>query len=144
MKYYTYNDAFYYTMLSETDSEVTLEEYKTKQIKTYKKDNKKLFEINKMEFLIKRNPKYIAEEAIKRLERIAGNENIKFDVVNDIIFNYYDFDIVVKASKLDDNNIVKLDKCIKEIEKLIEQEKIPEVEKDNKCKKCAYYEYCYL
>ena len=48
MKYYTYNDAFYYTMLSETDSEVTLEEYKTKQIKTYKKDNKKLFEINKM------------------------------------------------------------------------------------------------
>lgn len=30
MKYYTYNDAFYYTMLSETDSEVTLEEYKTK------------------------------------------------------------------------------------------------------------------
>ena len=108
MKYYTYNDAFYYTMLSETDSEVTLEEYKTKQIKTYKKDNKKLFEINKMEFLIKRNPKYIAEEAIKRLERIAGNENIKFDVVNDIIFNYYDFDIVVKASKLDDNNILYL------------------------------------
>lgn len=106
MKYYTYNDAFYYNMLSETDSEVTLEEYKTKQIKTYKKDNKKLFEINKMEFLIKRNPKYIAEEAIKRLERIAGNENIKFDVVNDIIFNYYDFDIVVKASKLDDNNIL--------------------------------------
>lgn len=46
--------------------------------------------------------------------------------------------------KLDDNNIVKLDKYIKEIEKLIEQEKIPEVEKDNKCKKCAYYEYCYL
>ena len=46
--------------------------------------------------------------------------------------------------KLDDNNIEKLDKCIKEIEKLIEQEKIPEVEKDNKCKKCAYYEYCYL
>ncbi len=46
--------------------------------------------------------------------------------------------------KLDDNNIEKLDKCIKEIEKLIEQEKIPEVEKDNKCKKCAYYVYCYL
>lgn len=46
--------------------------------------------------------------------------------------------------KLDDNNIAKLDKCIKEIEKLIEKEKTPEVEKDNKCKKCAYYEYCYL
>lgn len=105
-KYYTYNDAFYYTMLSETDSEVTLEEYKTKQIKTYRKDNEKLFEINKMEFLIKRNPKYIAEEAIKRLERIADNKNIKFDVVDDISFNYYDFDIVVKASKLDDNNIL--------------------------------------
>ena len=46
--------------------------------------------------------------------------------------------------KIDDNNMDKLNKCIKEIEKLIEQEKTPEVEKDNKCKKCAYYEYCYL
>lgn len=50
----------------------------------------------------------------------------------------------VEIIKLDDNNIAKLDKCIRGIEKLIEQEKIPEVEKNNKCKKCAYYEYCYL
>lgn len=45
MKYYTYNDAFYYTMLSETDSEVTLEEYKTKQIKTYAIGSTKYFKI---------------------------------------------------------------------------------------------------
>lgn len=106
MKYYTYNDTFYYTMLSETDTEVTLEEYKTKQIKKYSKDNKNLFEINKIEFLIKRNPKYKAEEAIKRLERIAGKENIKFNVVDDIRFNYYDFDIIVETKKLNDNQIL--------------------------------------
>lgn len=46
--------------------------------------------------------------------------------------------------KLDSDNIDKLNKCIEEIERLIENEEIPKVEKDNKCKKCAYYEYCYL
>ena len=38
----------------------------------------------------------------------------------------------------------KLNKCIEDIEKLVNQEKVPDVEKKNKCKRCAYYEYCYL
>lgn len=46
--------------------------------------------------------------------------------------------------KLDDNNISKLNKCIENIEKLINQEKVPDVQKNKKCKKCAYYDYCYL
>lgn len=46
--------------------------------------------------------------------------------------------------KLDDENIRKLDNCIKEIEKLLEKGEVPSVEKDKKCKKCAYYNYCYL
>ena len=45
---------------------------------------------------------------------------------------------------LDENNMNKLNKCIEDIEKLVNQEKVPDVEKKNKCKRCAYYEYCYL
>ena len=33
---------------------------------------------------------------------------------------------------------------IEEIEKLVEQDELPPVEKNNKCKKCAYYSYCYI
>ena len=46
--------------------------------------------------------------------------------------------------ELDDSNINKLNKCIEDIEQLVNQEKVPDVEKDKKCKRCAYYEYCYL
>ena len=46
--------------------------------------------------------------------------------------------------KLDDNNINKLNKCIEEIEQLVYQDKVPDVEKSKKCKRCAYYDYCYL
>lgn len=46
--------------------------------------------------------------------------------------------------KLDASNISKLNKCIEDIEQLVGQENVPDVEKDKKCKKCAYYDYCYL
>lgn len=46
--------------------------------------------------------------------------------------------------KLDDDNINKLNKCIENIEELISQDKVPEVEQNKKCKRCSYYEYCYL
>lgn len=46
--------------------------------------------------------------------------------------------------KLDESNINKLNNCIEEIEKLVNQNKVPEVEKNKKCKRCAYYDYCYL
>lgn len=46
--------------------------------------------------------------------------------------------------KLDDKNINRLNKCIKDIEQLVNQEKVPDVEQDKKCKRCAYYDYCYL
>lgn len=50
----------------------------------------------------------------------------------------------VEIIKLDDVNIKKLNNCIENIEILINGDEIPQVEKDNKCKKCAYYDYCYL
>ena len=46
--------------------------------------------------------------------------------------------------KLDESNINKLNKCLQDIEKLINQDKVPDVEKNKKCKRCAYYDYCYL
>lgn len=46
--------------------------------------------------------------------------------------------------KLDDENTKKLDNCVKEIENLLKQERVPDIERDRKCKKCAYYDYCYL
>lgn len=38
----------------------------------------------------------------------------------------------------------ELDDYIKEIEELISREEIPEVLNKATCKKCAYYEYCYI
>ena len=46
--------------------------------------------------------------------------------------------------ELNDKNIEKLDNCIKEIQILISGDVVPDVEKENKCKRCAYYEYCYI
>lgn len=39
---------------------------------------------------------------------------------------------------------VELLEKIKEIEKLLECKEVPDVVKKNHCKKCAYYEYCYI
>lgn len=46
--------------------------------------------------------------------------------------------------ELDEENEIKLDKYVKEIEELISNDKIPETLNKGKCKKCAYYEYCYI
>lgn len=45
---------------------------------------------------------------------------------------------------LDNTTVKELEKCIDEIEKLISSNEIPKVIKMNSCKKCAYYEYCYI
>ena len=39
---------------------------------------------------------------------------------------------------------IQLNQYVQEIEKLLIQEQIPPLLKDKKCKKCAYYEYCYI
>lgn len=38
----------------------------------------------------------------------------------------------------------ELNKLNKDIEDLLKDSRPPEIEKNNKCKKCAYYEYCYV
>ena len=46
--------------------------------------------------------------------------------------------------ELSDENEVKLDDYVMKIESLIMGDEIPEVLSKGKCKKCAYYEYCYI
>lgn len=45
---------------------------------------------------------------------------------------------------LDEKNEIKIKKIIDEIEKIILQEKPPKPIFKAKCKKCAYYEYCFI
>lgn len=46
--------------------------------------------------------------------------------------------------ELDDESEKQLNKYVNEIEKLIMQDNIPDILNKPKCKKCAYYEYCYI
>lgn len=45
---------------------------------------------------------------------------------------------------LTEENEMILKNLIKDLEILLSQEEIPKIEKDKKCKKCAYYPYCYI
>ena len=46
--------------------------------------------------------------------------------------------------ELDEDTERELEKHILEIEKLLEADKLPKVINKASCKKCAYYEYCYI
>jgi len=46
--------------------------------------------------------------------------------------------------ELTDENERKLLQYIKAIEELLKEDKVPEVLNSTSCKKCAYYEYCYI
>ena len=46
--------------------------------------------------------------------------------------------------ELNDENLLELIQIVEDVEKLLKNEKIPDVEKLPKCRKCAYYEYCFL
>lgn len=49
-----------------------------------------------------------------------------------------------EALELDESNEQKLLDVIEEIKKVINLPKAPEPVLENKCKKCAYYEYCFI
>ena len=47
--------------------------------------------------------------------------------------------------ELTEENEKQLEVYIQKIDELIQQEKVPEcLAKPQQCKKCAYYEYCYI
>ncbi len=74
--------------------------------------------------------KKLDEKGIKREGKLVCKEKNKNERIEKIV--------------LDDLNNKILDECVGNIEKLINSDIMPSVEKDNKCKKCAYYEYCYI
>lgn len=49
--------------------------------------------------------------------------------------------IIIELTEDDIEKLRDLTSCI---ETLINQEKVPNVEKSQKCKKCAYFEYCFI
>lgn len=46
--------------------------------------------------------------------------------------------------ELDEDNEKSLEEIVSNITSLLNQENVPEVLMEPKCKKCAYYEYCYI
>lgn len=50
----------------------------------------------------------------------------------------------ISIIELDEENLEKLKKIVNDIENLLLEENPPKVINEPKCKKCAYYEYCYI
>ena len=46
--------------------------------------------------------------------------------------------------ELNGDNLVELNQIVEDVEELLKSDKIPDVERLPKCRKCAYYEYCFL
>ena len=46
--------------------------------------------------------------------------------------------------ELSEDEELKLDKYINDIYELLNKEEVPAILNKPKCKKCAYYEYCYI
>ncbi|MFT4144347.1 MAG: CRISPR-associated protein Cas4 [Mobilitalea sp.] len=46
--------------------------------------------------------------------------------------------------ELDEKKMIELNQVSDDIEELLQQKDVPEVIKLPKCKKCAYYEYCFI
>lgn len=74
--------------------------------------------------------KNLEDKGIKREGRLVCSERNKKEKIEKVILN--------KESR------EELENCIEDIEDLIIQSKVPELVKSNQCKRCAYYEYCYI
>lgn len=108
---------------------MVLDKITSKYIEEYKKSDSDT-NAAKMQLLF--YLKNLKEKGIEKEGKLIYNEKNKKDTKK------------TEVIKLNNENQEKLEKCLKEIQALISQEEVPKVEKDNKCKKCAYYEYCYL
>jgi len=61
-----------------------------------------------------------------------------------LIFNERNSKEKIDIIKLNDTTKLELENCTKEIEDLVGSNIVPEAKPMKGCKKCAYYEYCYL
>ena len=49
-----------------------------------------------------------------------------------------------KTISLEENDKIFLDEVIKDIQKIISEDKVPNISKNNICKKCSYHDLCYI
>lgn len=109
--------------------DMVIDKITSKYIEEYKKSDSDT-EASKMQLLF--YLKNLKEKGIEKEGKLIYHEkNKKENNKTEII-------------KLDEKNLKALEKCINEIEILVNQKEVPKVENTKKCKKCAYYEYCYL
>ena len=76
---------------------------------------------------------------LKILKDIGIERNVKLEFIEK---NKTDKKIIFV--ELDEDTERKLEKYILEIQKLLEADELPKVINKASCKKCAYYEYCYI
>ena len=108
---------------------MVIDKITSKYIEEYKKSDSDT-EASKMQLLF--YLKNLKEKGIEKEGKLIYHEkNKKENNKTEII-------------KLDEKNLKELENCINEIEILVNQKEVPKVENTKKCKKCAYYEYCYL
>lgn len=74
--------------------------------------------------------KNLDDKGIKKEGKLICKEKNKNEKIEKIILN--------------EQTKSEIEKCIVEIENLINQDKVPTMEKKGTCSKCAYYEYCYI
>ncbi|HIT71482.1 MAG TPA: CRISPR-associated protein Cas4 [Candidatus Scatovivens faecipullorum] len=109
--------------------DMVIDKITSKYIEEYKKSDSDT-EASKMQLLF--YLKNLKEKGIEKEGKLIYHEkNKKENNKTEII-------------KLDEKNLKELENCINEIEILVNQKEVPKVENTKKCKKCAYYEYCYL
>ena len=74
--------------------------------------------------------KNLAEKGVYKEGKLKVIEKNKKEKINSIV--------------LDDKTTLELEECLKNIEKLLSQNKPPKAIFRKTCEKCAYYEYCYI
>lgn len=115
------------------NSEIAIENIKldklTKEYLTEVKKSDADVEASKWQLLL--YLKILKEKGIIRKGKIEFVENNKID--KKIVF--------VELGKAEEE---MLDQYIYEIEQLLQEERVPEPINKPQCKKCAYYEYCYI
>lgn len=74
--------------------------------------------------------KNLEEKGIKKEGKLVFKEKNKNEKAEKIILNQ--------------ENKIKLEECEREINELLQNPKPPKPVEKNGCKKCAYYEYCFL
>lgn len=77
----------------------------------------------------------------KRVNLEDNSEDVRVGKVLHEIFEKNKLQSYATLVILDENKLLK---TIKEIENLTESASLPKVEFDKKCKKCAYFEYCFI